>query len=95
MRDSKVRSPKYRRVEKDCLLKWFLEVDHAIEARHIDDEKMQLAFAKANLAGRARTWALNLQLHDPTYLDRLWSLRIFSAKRLSRQELSSGLFQIS
>ena len=26
---------------------------------------MQVAFAKSNLSGRARTWALNLQLHDP------------------------------
>ena len=72
-----------------------LEVDDAIKARHIDDEEMQVVFAKSNLSGRARTWALNLQLHDPTYLDRLWSLRLCSDKRLSRQELSSGLLQIS
>ena len=44
---------------------WFLEVDDAIKARHIDDKEMQVAFAKSNLSGRARTWALNLQLHDP------------------------------
>ena len=40
-------------------------MDIAIKARHIDDEEMEVAFAKSNLSGRARTWALNLQLHDP------------------------------
>ena len=37
----------------------------AIKVRHIDDEEMQVAFAKSNLSGRARTWVLNFQLHDP------------------------------
>ena len=40
-------------------------MDDAIKARHIDDEEMQVAFAKSNFSGLARTWALNLQLHDP------------------------------
>ena len=44
---------------------WVLEVGDAIKARHIDDEEMRVAFAESNLSGRARTWALNLQLHDP------------------------------
>ena len=41
-----------------------LEVDDSIKARHTDDEEMQVAFAKSNFSGRARIWALNLQLHD-------------------------------
>ena len=72
-----------------------LEVDDAIKPCHIEDEEMQVEFAKSNLSGRARTWALNLQLHDPNVLNRWRSLRLCSAKRLSRQELSSGLFQSS
>ena len=40
-------------------------MDDAIKARHIHDEEMQVAFAKSNLLGRVRTWALNLQLHNP------------------------------
>ena len=51
---------KYRGVEEDSLLRRFLEVDDAIKARHIDDEEMQVAFAKSKLAGHARTQALNL-----------------------------------
>ena len=46
-------------------MRWYLEVDDVIKARHIDDEEMQVAFAKSNFSGLARTWALNLQLHDP------------------------------
>ena len=46
-------------------MRWFLEVDDAIKAGHIESEQMQIAFDKLNLSGRARTWALNLQLKDP------------------------------
>uniref|UniRef100_M4B3B1 Uncharacterized protein n=1 Tax=Hyaloperonospora arabidopsidis (strain Emoy2) TaxID=559515 RepID=M4B3B1_HYAAE len=42
---------KYRGVEEDSLLRWFLEVDDAVKARHIDNEEMQVAFAKSNLSG--------------------------------------------
>uniref|UniRef100_A0AAV1UV83 Uncharacterized protein n=1 Tax=Peronospora matthiolae TaxID=2874970 RepID=A0AAV1UV83_9STRA len=35
------------------------------KARRIDDGDMQVAFAQSNLAGRAKTWALGLKLHDP------------------------------
>ena len=52
-------------------MRWFLEVDDAIKVRHIDDEEIQVAFAKSNLSGRARTWALNLQLHDPKVFESL------------------------
>ena len=62
---------KYQGVEEDSLLRWFLEGDDAIRARHIDDEEMQVAFAKSNLSGRTRTWALNLRLHDLSVLGSL------------------------
>ena len=61
----KLKVSKYRGVGEDSLLRWLLKVDDAIKARHIDDEEMQVAFAKSNLSRRARTWALNLQLHNP------------------------------
>ena len=61
----KLEVSKYRGVEEDSLLRWSLEVDDVIKARDIDDEEIQVAFAKSNLSERARTWALNLQLHEP------------------------------
>ena len=61
----KIDISKYRGVEEDSLLRWFVELDDAIRARHISDEQMQVAFAQSNLAGRAKTWALGLKLHDP------------------------------
>ena len=42
-----------------------MELDDAIQACHIVDEQMQIAFAQSNLAVRAKTWALGLKLHDP------------------------------
>ena len=51
----KIDISKYRGVEKDSLLRWFVELDDAIRARHIIDEQMQIAFAQSNLAGRAKT----------------------------------------
>uniref|UniRef100_M4B661 Uncharacterized protein n=1 Tax=Hyaloperonospora arabidopsidis (strain Emoy2) TaxID=559515 RepID=M4B661_HYAAE len=56
----KLEVSKYRGVEEDSLFRWFLEVYDAIKTHHIDDEEMQVAFAKSNLAGHARTQALNL-----------------------------------
>ena len=67
----KLEVSKYREIEEDSLLKRLLELDDAIKARHIDDEEMQVAFAKSNLSGRARTWALNLRLHDPNAFELL------------------------
>ena len=61
----KLEISKHRGVEEDFLLRWFVEVDGAIEARRIDSERMRLAFAQSYLAGDARNWALNLKLHDP------------------------------
>uniref|UniRef100_A0AAV1T6I4 Retrotransposon gag domain-containing protein n=1 Tax=Peronospora matthiolae TaxID=2874970 RepID=A0AAV1T6I4_9STRA len=61
----KIDISKYRRVEEDSLLRWFVELDDAIRARRIDDGDMQVAFAQSNLAGRAKTWALGIKSHDP------------------------------
>ena len=49
-------------------------MDDAIDARRIDDERMQVLFAHSNLAGEARAWTLKLKLHDPNVFG---SLTIF------------------
>ena len=56
---------KYKAAEEDSLLRWFVELDDAIRARHIVDEQMQVALSQSKLAGRAKTWAMDLELHDP------------------------------
>ena len=58
---------KYRGFEEDSLLRWFVELDDAIDFRRFDDERMQVSFAQSNLACEARAWALNLKLHDPQH----------------------------
>ena len=73
----KIDISKYRGVEEDSLLRWFVELDDAIRARHIVDEQMQVAFAQSNLAGRAKTWALSLKLRDPYVFG---SLETFKAR---------------
>uniref|UniRef100_A0AAV1TRH0 Retrotransposon gag domain-containing protein n=1 Tax=Peronospora matthiolae TaxID=2874970 RepID=A0AAV1TRH0_9STRA len=47
------------------------------KARRIDDGDMQAAFAQSNLAGRAKTWALGLKLHDPYAFG---SLEVFKSR---------------
>uniref|UniRef100_A0AAV1TN22 CCHC-type domain-containing protein n=1 Tax=Peronospora matthiolae TaxID=2874970 RepID=A0AAV1TN22_9STRA len=73
----KIDISKYRGVDEDSLLRWFVELDDAIRARRIDDEDMQVAFAQSNLAGRAKTWALGLKLHDPYAFG---SLEVFKSR---------------
>uniref|UniRef100_A0AAV1TT14 CCHC-type domain-containing protein n=1 Tax=Peronospora matthiolae TaxID=2874970 RepID=A0AAV1TT14_9STRA len=73
----KIDISKYRGVEEDSLLRWFVESDDAIRARRIDDGDMQAAFAQSNLAGRAKTWALGLKLHDPYAFG---SLEVFKSR---------------
>ena len=41
----KVDISKYRGVEEDSLLLWFVELDRALRARRVDDEQMKLTFA--------------------------------------------------
>ena len=36
----------YKGADEDSLLRWFVELDDAIRARHIVDEKMRIAFAQ-------------------------------------------------
>ena len=59
----KINISKYKGADEDSLLRWFVELDDAIKARHIVDEEMQIAFAQPNLAGRAKTWALSYTTH--------------------------------
>ena len=71
----KVDISKYRGVEEDSLLLWFVELDRAIKARRIDDEQMKLTFAQSHLAGRAKTWALGLEMSDPYAFEPLESFK--------------------
>lgn len=51
----KIDISKYRGVEEDSLLRWFVELNDAIRVRRINDGEMQVAFSQSNLAGRAKT----------------------------------------
>ena len=73
----KIDISKYKGVEEDSLLLWFVELDRAINVRHIDDEQMKFTFAQTNLAGRAKTWALGLKLHHPYVFG---SLEVFKTR---------------
>uniref|UniRef100_A0AAV1V6X6 CCHC-type domain-containing protein n=1 Tax=Peronospora matthiolae TaxID=2874970 RepID=A0AAV1V6X6_9STRA len=73
----KIDISKYRGVEENSLLRWFVELDDAIRARRIDDGELQDAFAQVNLAGRAKTRALGLKLHDPYAFG---SLEVFKSR---------------
>ena len=55
----------------------FVEVENAIEARRIDNKRMQGAFAQSYLSGDARNYALNLKLHDPNVFE---SLEVFNSQ---------------
>ena len=61
----KIEISKFKAVEGDSLLRWFVELDDAIEARRINDDATKVKFGMSNLAGRAKSWALGLKLHDP------------------------------
>ncbi|KAE9067728.1 hypothetical protein PF010_g27348 [Phytophthora fragariae] len=52
--------------EGEPLLRWLVEVDTAITARHIVDPLSKVAFAMSCLVGRARSWAYGRRLPDPT-----------------------------
>ena len=45
----KIDVSKYKAVESDSLLRCFVELDDAIEARCIDDDAMKVKFAMSNL----------------------------------------------
>uniref|UniRef100_A0AAV1T342 Retrotransposon gag domain-containing protein n=2 Tax=Peronospora matthiolae TaxID=2874970 RepID=A0AAV1T342_9STRA len=67
----KIDISRYKGTDEDSLLRWFVELDDAIRARHIEGDEMQVTFALSNLTGRAKTWALGLKLHDPNVFESL------------------------
>uniref|UniRef100_A0AAV1UMW1 Retrotransposon gag domain-containing protein n=1 Tax=Peronospora matthiolae TaxID=2874970 RepID=A0AAV1UMW1_9STRA len=64
-----------KETDEDSFLRWFVELDDAIRARHIEGDEMQVTFALSNLTGRAKTWALGLKLHDPNVFELLEVLK--------------------
>ena len=88
----KLEITKYHGVEDDSLLRWFVEVDDAIEARRIDDERMQVAFAKSYLAGDARNWALNLKLNDSNVFGSLRNFKTLLSETFEPPRQSSGYY---
>uniref|UniRef100_A0AAV1VMK3 Uncharacterized protein n=1 Tax=Peronospora matthiolae TaxID=2874970 RepID=A0AAV1VMK3_9STRA len=52
---SKMDFSRYKGTDEDSFLRWFVELDDAIRARHIEGDEMQVTFAMSNLTGRAKT----------------------------------------
>uniref|UniRef100_A0AAV1TS78 Retrotransposon gag domain-containing protein n=1 Tax=Peronospora matthiolae TaxID=2874970 RepID=A0AAV1TS78_9STRA len=67
----KIDISRYKETDEDSLLRWFVELDDAIRARHIEGDEMQVTFALSNLTGRAKTWALGIKLHNPNVFELL------------------------
>ena len=67
----KLEVSKFRGVEGDSLLTWFVEVDDAIEALRIEEESMKIKFGMSHLEGSARAWSLRLKLHDSNVFESL------------------------
>uniref|UniRef100_A0AAV1TQ31 Retrotransposon gag domain-containing protein n=1 Tax=Peronospora matthiolae TaxID=2874970 RepID=A0AAV1TQ31_9STRA len=80
---------RYKGTDEDSLSRWFVELDDVVRARHIEGDEMQVTFALSNLTGRAKTWALGLNLHDPNVFESLEILNLGLKRRLSRRETSS------
>ena len=70
-RPLKVPISTYSGNERENLPRWFMEIDMALDARHIDDDHQKVVFLIAHLGGRARAWAFsNAMLNDrefPSY----------------------------
>uniref|UniRef100_A0AAV1UPE0 Retrotransposon gag domain-containing protein n=1 Tax=Peronospora matthiolae TaxID=2874970 RepID=A0AAV1UPE0_9STRA len=60
----KIDISRYKGTDGNSLLRWFVDLDDAIRARHIEGDEMQVTFALSNLTGRAKTRAIGLKLHD-------------------------------
>uniref|UniRef100_A0AAV1UNV9 Retrotransposon gag domain-containing protein n=2 Tax=Peronospora matthiolae TaxID=2874970 RepID=A0AAV1UNV9_9STRA len=71
----KIDISRYKGTDEDSLLRWFVELDDAIRARHIEGDEMQVTFALSNLTGRGKTWALALKLHDQNLFESLEILK--------------------
>uniref|UniRef100_A0AAV1UTQ6 Uncharacterized protein n=1 Tax=Peronospora matthiolae TaxID=2874970 RepID=A0AAV1UTQ6_9STRA len=50
----KIDISRYKGTDEGSLLRWFVELDDAIRARHIEGDEMQVTFALSNLTGRAK-----------------------------------------
>jgi len=61
----KIDVSKYKGGENEPLLRWFVELDAAVEARQLKEESQRIVFAMSNLAGRAKSWAYGRRLSDP------------------------------
>uniref|UniRef100_A0AAV1VMB0 Retrotransposon gag domain-containing protein n=1 Tax=Peronospora matthiolae TaxID=2874970 RepID=A0AAV1VMB0_9STRA len=71
----KIGISKYKGTDEDSLLRWFVELDDAIRAHHIECDEMQVTLALSNLTRRAKTWALGLKFHDPNVFESLEILK--------------------
>uniref|UniRef100_A0AAV1V357 Retrotransposon gag domain-containing protein n=1 Tax=Peronospora matthiolae TaxID=2874970 RepID=A0AAV1V357_9STRA len=67
----KIYISRFKGTDEDSLLRWFVELDDAIRARHIEGDEMQVTLALSTLTGRAKVWALGLKLHDPNVFESL------------------------
>uniref|UniRef100_A0AAV1UMZ7 Retrotransposon gag domain-containing protein n=1 Tax=Peronospora matthiolae TaxID=2874970 RepID=A0AAV1UMZ7_9STRA len=71
----KIDNSRYKGTDEDSLFRWFVELDDAIRARHIEGDEMQVTFALSNLTGRTKAWSLGLKLHDPNVFESLEILK--------------------
>uniref|UniRef100_A0AAV1TPM5 Retrotransposon gag domain-containing protein n=1 Tax=Peronospora matthiolae TaxID=2874970 RepID=A0AAV1TPM5_9STRA len=71
----KINISRYKGTDEDSLLRWLIELDDAIRARHIEGDEMQVTFALSNLTGRAKPWTLGLKLHDLNVFESLEILK--------------------
>lgn len=55
----------YNGGENEPLLRWFVELDAAIEARQLTDTSQQVTFAMSKLGGRAKSWAFGKRMSNP------------------------------
>ena len=55
---------KYSGSDGESLLRWFVELEAALQARNLSNPQLQVAFAMSCLAGRAKTWAFGRRLAD-------------------------------
>ena len=59
---------------RHSLLRYFINIDDAIEDRHINDNAMMVKLAKSNLAGRVKTWLSGLKFHGLYFFHRKKSI---------------------
>ena len=70
---------------------WFAELDDAIQAHRIEDDAMKVTFAMCNLAGRAKDWALGLNLHDSYAFESFEVFKTRLRQSFERHVLNLGL----